>query len=273
MSGRQATLNTGHCLIDTSTGQRRSRLASSIVQFGAPSDKELAAYAATDEPFALAGAFSIEGLSGPFVRAVHGSPSNVLGLSLPDLREMLFEVGVEITDLWRRIGRRLPPAADPERAGPGEGTPWARGSLHSPAPCSLLCGRPRGSLRSSRRKARLNELRLSKPTRLATWRTEGPGSARRAIARSTASLDHVVPPRHAQSRLEATAKRALGETDVMGDLSHALRCRGSLGSRPEHAASTGSLEVGRNSGASLSRASETNRPNAMKYASAIGIGE
>jgi septum formation protein len=102
LSGRQATLNTGHCLIDTSTGQRRSRLASSVVHFGSPSHTELAAYAATDEPLALAGAFSIEGLSGPFVKAVHGSPSNVLGLSLPDFREMLLEVGVEITDLWRR---------------------------------------------------------------------------------------------------------------------------------------------------------------------------
>jgi septum formation protein len=102
LSGRQATLNTGHCLIDTSTGQRRSRAVSSLVHFGSPSDRELAAYAATEEPFALAGAFSIEGLSGPFVKAVHGSPSNVLGLSLPDFREMLFEVGVEVTDLWSR---------------------------------------------------------------------------------------------------------------------------------------------------------------------------
>jgi septum formation protein len=84
-----------------STGQRQSRLVSSVVHFGSPSDLELAAYAATDEPLALAGAFSIEGLSGPFVKAVHGSPSNVLGLSLPDFREMLFEVGVEVNDLWR----------------------------------------------------------------------------------------------------------------------------------------------------------------------------
>ena len=102
LSGRQATLNTGHCLIDESTGQRRSRLVSSVVHFGSPTDKELTAYAATNEPLALAGAFSIEGLSGPFVMAVHGSPSNVLGLSLPDFREMLLEVGVEVTDLWRR---------------------------------------------------------------------------------------------------------------------------------------------------------------------------
>ena len=102
LSGRQTTLHTGHCLIDMSTGQRQSRLVSSVVHFGSPSDLELAAYAATDEPLALAGAFSIEGLSGPFVKAVHGSPSNVLGLSLPDFREMLFEVGIEVTDLWRR---------------------------------------------------------------------------------------------------------------------------------------------------------------------------
>jgi septum formation protein len=101
LSGRQATLHTGHCLIDTSTGQQRSRLASSVVQFGAPTTRELAAYAATDEPFALAGAFSIDGLSGPFVQAVHGSPSNVLGLSLPDFRDMLAEIGIDITDLWR----------------------------------------------------------------------------------------------------------------------------------------------------------------------------
>jgi septum formation protein len=112
LSGRQATLNTGHCLVDTSMGQRRSRLASSIVQFGVPSAQELAAYAATEEPFALAGAFSIEGLSGPFVKAVHGSPSNVLGLSLPDLRDMLFEVGVEITDLWRKDRTGMAPAPD-----------------------------------------------------------------------------------------------------------------------------------------------------------------
>ena len=113
LSGRQATLNTGHCLIDTSTGRRRKRLASSIVQFGTPSAKEVAAYAATEEPFALAGAFSIEGLSGPFVKAVHGSPSNVLGLSLPDLRDMLFEVGVEITDLWRKDRTEMSSAPDP----------------------------------------------------------------------------------------------------------------------------------------------------------------
>jgi septum formation protein len=116
LSGREATLNTGHCLIDTATGRKRTRLVSSRVQFGAPSARELAAYAATEEPFSLAGAFSIEGLSGPFVRAIRGSPSNVLGLSLPDLRDMLTEVGVELTDLWR--GDRTAPSRLPDPPNP-----------------------------------------------------------------------------------------------------------------------------------------------------------
>ncbi|MGO9857553.1 MAG: Maf family nucleotide pyrophosphatase [Acidimicrobiales bacterium] len=102
LSGRQATLHSGHCLIDTSTDRRVSRLGSSAVRFGRPTDSELSAYVATHEPLTLAGAFSIEGLSGPFVDAIDGSPSNVLGVSLPVVRALLAEVGVAITDLWSR---------------------------------------------------------------------------------------------------------------------------------------------------------------------------
>ena len=49
----------------------------------------------------LAGAFSIEGHGGSFVDGIEGSPSNVLGLSLPLFRSLLTELGVRITDLWR----------------------------------------------------------------------------------------------------------------------------------------------------------------------------
>jgi septum formation protein len=102
LSGRQAVLHTGHCLIDTSTARRVSRLGSSVVRFGCPTDRELGAYVSTQEPLTLAGAFSIEGLSGPFVDAIDGSPSNVLGVSLPVVRELLTAVGIAITDLWSR---------------------------------------------------------------------------------------------------------------------------------------------------------------------------
>jgi septum formation protein len=78
------------------------RLASTLVRFGRPSEAELSAYVASGEPLALAGAFSIDGLAAPFVEGIDGDASNVLGLSLPLLRKMLNEVGVAITDLWRR---------------------------------------------------------------------------------------------------------------------------------------------------------------------------
>jgi septum formation protein len=101
LSGREAELFTGHCLIDTRSGRRVSRVVGTLVQFGTPTEAELGAYAASGEPLALAGAFSIEGLGAPFVDGIRGDPSNVLGLSLPLLRRMLAEVDVGIADLWR----------------------------------------------------------------------------------------------------------------------------------------------------------------------------
>jgi len=102
LSGRQAQLCTGHCLIDTRSGARVCDVESTLIRFGRPTDNEVRAYAASGEALALAGAFSIEGYGGPFVDGIDGAPSNVLGLSLPLFRVLLSEVGVPITDLWRK---------------------------------------------------------------------------------------------------------------------------------------------------------------------------
>jgi septum formation protein len=101
LSGRQGTLYTGHCLIDGPGGRLVRDVAATVVRFGQPSERELAAYIATPEPFTLAGAFSIDGLAAPFVESIDGDPSNVIGLSLPLLRRMLAGLGIAITDLWR----------------------------------------------------------------------------------------------------------------------------------------------------------------------------
>jgi septum formation protein len=101
LSGNQGVLHTGHCLIDTSTDQRVSRLASTVVRFGTPSAEEVRAYVASGEPLAVAGGFTIDGRAGPFIDGIEGDPSNVLGLSLPLFRRMLEEFGVSITELWR----------------------------------------------------------------------------------------------------------------------------------------------------------------------------
>jgi septum formation protein len=42
----------------------------------------------------VAGAFTLDGLGGPFVAGIEGDPSNVVGLSLPLLRELFAEVGL-----------------------------------------------------------------------------------------------------------------------------------------------------------------------------------
>ncbi|KJY39366.1 nucleoside triphosphate pyrophosphatase [Streptomyces sp. NRRL S-495] len=100
MRGRAGVLRTGHCVIDTATGRQASATASTTVRFGTPDDAEVAAYIATGEPLHVAGAFTLDGRSAPFVEGVDGDPGNVIGLSLPLLRGLLTELGVRITDLW-----------------------------------------------------------------------------------------------------------------------------------------------------------------------------
>jgi septum formation protein len=100
VAGRSATLYSGLCVIDTSTGRRASDVAVTTIHYGRPSPSEMDAYLATDEPLAVAGAFTIDGYAAPFVDRIEGDHGNVLGLSLPLLRRLLQEIDVEITDLW-----------------------------------------------------------------------------------------------------------------------------------------------------------------------------
>jgi septum formation protein len=100
MRGRSGVLQTGHCVIDTAVGRQVSRTASTTVRFGAPDDAEIAAYVASGEPLYVAGAFTLDGRSAPFVDGIDGDAGNVIGLSLPLLRTLLAELGLRITDLW-----------------------------------------------------------------------------------------------------------------------------------------------------------------------------
>jgi septum formation protein len=100
MRGRHGVLRTGHVLIDASSGAQVSELVSTVVRFGSPSDAELARYVESGEPLSVAGGFTLEGRSAPFIDGIIGDPTNVLGLSLPALRRLLARLGVAITDLW-----------------------------------------------------------------------------------------------------------------------------------------------------------------------------
>jgi septum formation protein len=102
MRGRSGVLHTGHCVIDTHREVWLARSAATQVRFAHVTDDEIEAYVATGEPQAVAGAFTLDGLGGPFVSGVTGDPHNVVGISLPLLRLMFEELGFVWTDFWNR---------------------------------------------------------------------------------------------------------------------------------------------------------------------------
>ena len=65
------------------------------------SDRTIQAYVATGEPLKCAGAFALEGFGSLFVEKIAGCHSNVIGLSLPLLRQMLEDLEYDVTDFWK----------------------------------------------------------------------------------------------------------------------------------------------------------------------------
>ncbi len=106
MRGRSGTLYSGHWVIDNRDPRpgvmppATGKVSSSIVNFANISEREIDAYVATGEPLKVAGAFTIDGLGGAFLRSIEGDTHTVIGLSLPTLRELVLSLGVEYTDLW-----------------------------------------------------------------------------------------------------------------------------------------------------------------------------
>ena len=101
--GRDGILHSGLCIQRLAHGRparEATGVASTTIHFGDPSDAEIAAYVATGEPLQVAGAFTIDGLGGPFIRGVDGDPHAVVGLSLPLMRDLLIELDVPWPTLW-----------------------------------------------------------------------------------------------------------------------------------------------------------------------------
>ena len=96
MSGGSGHLHTGHCVIwiNGENENQVSQVTSTEVVFHKMSAAEIDAYVATGEPLNVAGAFTLDSLGGPFIKEIHGDPSNVIGLSLPTLRQLLAKLGL-----------------------------------------------------------------------------------------------------------------------------------------------------------------------------------
>jgi septum formation protein len=100
MRGKSGILHTGHTVIRLDNKQTITRVVSTKVEFANIDDKEIIDYVATKEPLNVAGAFTIDSLGAAFVKEVQGDHSNVIGLSLPALREIVRELGLSWTSLW-----------------------------------------------------------------------------------------------------------------------------------------------------------------------------
>ncbi len=98
MSGECGSLHTGHTLIignfDSSSNKFKitktiKKTVSSRVYFSKLEDWEIKSYVDTNEPLYCAGGFALEGIGGKYIEKIEGCFSNVMGLSLPWLRNNL----------------------------------------------------------------------------------------------------------------------------------------------------------------------------------------
>lgn len=104
--GRSGVLHSGHWLIDARgglLGRAVGGATSATVRFASDiTDDEIDAYIATGEPLEVAGAFTIDSKGAGFITSIEGDPHTVVGLSVPYLRTLVRQLGVEWTTLWNR---------------------------------------------------------------------------------------------------------------------------------------------------------------------------
>lgn len=103
LSGHTHTVYSGVALLQASAGgeivRRDIRVVGTQVTFGDLTDEAIAAYVATGDPLDKAGAYGIQGGALPFVTRVEGDLSNVIGIPLWTVGEMLTAAGLP---LWKQ---------------------------------------------------------------------------------------------------------------------------------------------------------------------------
>jgi septum formation protein len=108
LSGRNHRVLTALCLV-TPEDRLRQKIVDTRVRFKRLSKEEMEAYIASREWRGKAGGYAIQGLAGCFVQKVAGSYTNVVGLPLTEVVNMLLGEGFPIHFNWLRLGE-----ADPE---------------------------------------------------------------------------------------------------------------------------------------------------------------
>jgi septum formation protein len=107
LSGRSHHVYTGLCLI-TPDDRVRMKIVDTRVRFKRLSRDEIEAYLASREWRGKAGGYAIQGLAGCFVQKLVGSYTNVVGLPLTEVVNMLVGEGFPVHFNWLKAGEAEP---------------------------------------------------------------------------------------------------------------------------------------------------------------------
>ena len=91
--GKSGYLHTGHCVIDTQQEREISDRITTTVTFTDMTDAEIDDYIESGEPLHVAGGFTLDGFSSPFIPSIEGDYTNVVGISMPFLRSAMTQLG------------------------------------------------------------------------------------------------------------------------------------------------------------------------------------
>jgi septum formation protein len=94
LSGRSHEVLTGVCVCFQ--GRRLVHVEPTRVRVSHLSDAEIAWYVSTGEPFDKAGGYAVQGMASRFIEGIDGSYSNVVGLPISSVCELLKELGCDI---------------------------------------------------------------------------------------------------------------------------------------------------------------------------------
>ena len=96
LSDNWHSVYTGLTLINTMTGKTLRSFDQTRVHFVKLSEEDIDAYIATNEPMDKAGSYGIQGMGGMFIDRIEGSYSNVVGLPMALLRDMLIKMNADM---------------------------------------------------------------------------------------------------------------------------------------------------------------------------------
>lgn len=95
IAGRTHTVYTGVTLQNAERNHHETRVAESEVRMLALPQEDIEWYVRTGEPMDKAGAYAVQGIGGMFIDSIHGSYTNVVGLPLAMLFQMLRKAGID----------------------------------------------------------------------------------------------------------------------------------------------------------------------------------